>query len=79
VRPPRRAARDSAALLVLDLLGRPARAGRLPARPGAPVRIAADPGTVPKAVDVITPGGVDQTIELDPTQQPVLIQGVPVP
>jgi carbohydrate-binding DOMON domain-containing protein len=40
---------------------------------------ATDPGTVPKAVDVITPAGVDQTVVLDPTQQPVLIQGVPVP
>lgn len=40
---------------------------------------ATNPGTVPKAVDVITPVGVDQTVELDPTQQPVLIQGVPVP
>jgi hypothetical protein len=30
-------------------------------------------------MDVITPVGVDQAVELDPTQQPVLIQGVPVP
>ena len=37
------------------------------------------PGTVPKAMDVITPVGVDQTDELDPTLDPVLIQGVPVP
>jgi hypothetical protein len=30
-------------------------------------------------MDVITPAGVDQTVELDPTLAPVLIQGVPVP
>jgi glucoamylase len=40
---------------------------------------AVDPGLVPKAMDVITPAGVDQTVELDPTLAPVLIQGVPVP
>jgi glucoamylase len=40
---------------------------------------AVDPGTVPKAMDVITPAGVSQAIELDPTRGPVVIQGVPVP
>ena len=39
----------------------------------------ADPATVPKAMDVITPLGVDQTVELDPTLDPVLIEGVAVP
>jgi glucan 1,4-alpha-glucosidase len=39
---------------------------------------AVDPGTVPKAMDVITPAGVDQATELDPTLGPVRIAGVPV-
>ena len=38
-----------------------------------------DPGTVPKALDVITPSGVDQATELDPTLGPVVIRAVPVP
>jgi glucoamylase len=38
-----------------------------------------DPGTVPKAVDVITPAGVSQATELDPTLGPVVIQPVTVP
>ena len=38
-----------------------------------------DPGTAPKAMDVITPAGVDQSVELDPTQGPVRIEGVAVP
>ncbi len=37
------------------------------------------PATVPKAMDVITPAGVDQGSELDPTRAPVTIRGVPVP
>jgi glucoamylase len=37
-----------------------------------------DPGTVPKVVDTITPAGVDQASELDPTLGPVLLHGVPV-
>jgi glucoamylase len=44
----------------------------------APV-CSADPGTVPKAVDVLTPAGVSQATELDPTLGPVVIQPVPVP
>jgi glucoamylase len=40
---------------------------------------AVDPATVPKAVDVLTPAGVSQDTELDPTRGPVVIQGVPVP
>ncbi|HEX9542392.1 MAG TPA: glucodextranase DOMON-like domain-containing protein [Streptosporangiaceae bacterium] len=39
----------------------------------------ADPGTMPKAIDVITPSGVSQATELDPTLGPVVIQGVSVP
>ena len=39
----------------------------------------ANPNTVPKAVDVITPAGVSQATELDPTLGPVVIQPVPVP
>jgi glucoamylase len=38
-----------------------------------------DPGAVPKAVDVITPEGVSQSTELDPTQGAVAIQPVTVP
>jgi hypothetical protein len=34
---------------------------------------------VPKAVDVITPEGVSQDIELDPTRGAVAIQPVTVP
>jgi glucoamylase len=44
----------------------------------APV-CSADPNTVPKAVDLITPAGVSQATELDPTLGPVVIQPVPVP
>ncbi len=39
---------------------------------------AIDPATVPKAMDVLTPTGVSQSDELDPTQGPVVIRGVPV-
>ena len=39
----------------------------------------ADPGTVPKAMDVITPAGVSQATELDPTLGAVVIQPVTVP
>jgi glucoamylase len=38
-----------------------------------------DPGTVPKVVDTITPAGVAQATELDPTDGPVTLQGVVVP
>jgi glucoamylase len=37
------------------------------------------PATVPKAVDILTPAGVSQADELDPTQQPVTIEGVTIP
>jgi glucoamylase len=40
---------------------------------------AVNPGTVAKAMDVITPSGVSQATELDPTLGPVVIRGVPVP
>ncbi len=39
----------------------------------------ADPGTVPKVMDTITPGGVSQATELDPTLGPVALQGLTVP
>ena len=39
---------------------------------------ALDPGSVPKAMDVLTPAGVSQAEELDPTDPPVEIAGVPV-
>jgi glucoamylase len=38
-----------------------------------------DPNAVPKAMDVITPPGVTQATELDPTLGPVVIQPVTVP
>jgi glucoamylase len=39
-----------------------------------------DPGTVPKAIDVITPTGVSQADELDYTlHQPVVLQAVTIP
>ncbi|ALG13192.1 glucodextranase DOMON-like domain-containing protein [Kibdelosporangium phytohabitans] len=34
------------------------------------------PSSVPKAVDVITPAGVDQSVELDPTRGPVVVKAV---
>jgi glucoamylase len=39
---------------------------------------AVDPNTVPKAMDVLTPAGVSQAEELDPTAPPVEIAGVPI-
>ena len=39
----------------------------------------ADPTTVPKAMDILTPSGVSQASELDPTAGPVVIQPVTVP
>jgi glucoamylase len=48
--------------------------------PGASAPIcAADPATVPKVMDTITPGGVSQSTELDPTAGPVALHGVAVP
>jgi glucoamylase len=37
-----------------------------------------DPGSVPKVMDTVTPDGVAQSTELDPTQPPVVLEGVPV-
>ena len=38
---------------------------------------AVDPATVPKAMDILTPAGVSQADELDPTKHdPVMIEGV---
>jgi glucoamylase len=43
-------------------------------------RCTVDPSTVPKALDVITPAGVDQSNELDYTlHNPVTLQGVAIP
>jgi glucoamylase len=39
----------------------------------------ANPGSVPKAVDVLTPQGISQVAELDPTRGQVVIQPVRVP
>jgi glucoamylase len=36
------------------------------------------PGSAPKAMDVLTPDGVSQSTELDPTQGAVVLHGVPV-
>jgi glucoamylase len=48
--------------------------------PGASGPIcSADPDTVPKATDVITPPGVSQESELDPTKGPVTIRSVTAP
>jgi glucoamylase len=38
-----------------------------------------DPGSVPKVMDAITPSGVSQAAELDPTRGPVVLQGVVAP
>jgi len=38
-----------------------------------------DPATAPKVMDTITPAGVDQRLELDPTRGPVALHGVPAP
>lgn len=48
--------------------------------PGGGAKICtADPTTVPKVVDTITPPGVSQTTELDPTLGQVMLQGVTAP
>ena len=49
------------------------------ARRAGPARSAQWTRTVPKAMDVLTPAGVDQAAELDPTAPPVEIAGIPVP
>jgi len=40
---------------------------------------AVDPTTVPKVMDTITPAGVSQATELNPTAGPVVLEGVTVP
>jgi len=45
---------------------------------GSAPMCAVDPGTVAKAMDVITPPDVSQATELDRTRGPVVIRGVPV-
>jgi glucoamylase len=45
---------------------------------GSPI-CSVGPSTVPKAMDIVTPAGVSQATELDPTLGPVVIQPVPVP
>jgi glucoamylase len=52
--------------------------GGCPADGTSPV-CSVNPGTVPKAMDVLTPAGVSQATELDPTLGPVVIQPVTVP
>jgi glucoamylase len=48
--------------------------------PGGTAAIcSANPSTMPKAMDVITPSGVSQATELNPTLGPVVIQPVTVP
>jgi glucoamylase len=48
--------------------------------PGGSAPICAlDPGTVPKVMDTVTPAGVGQSDELDPTKGPVVLHGVLVP
>jgi glucan 1,4-alpha-glucosidase len=37
------------------------------------------PGQVPKALDVLTPGGVSQATELNPLNGPVVLRGVAIP
>jgi glucoamylase len=50
------------------------------AAPSADPHCTVDPGTVPKAVDVIPPAGVLQSDELDYTlHNPVQLQGVAIP
>ena len=38
-----------------------------------------DPATAPKVIDTVTPAGVAQATELDPTRGPVVLRGVAVP
>jgi glucoamylase len=48
--------------------------------PGAAAPIcSADPATVPKVLDTITPPGLPQSAELDPSLGPVTLQGITAP
>jgi hypothetical protein len=53
--------------------------GAIAASLASPWGQSVNPGTVPKAVDVLTPPGVSQATELDPTLGPVVVQPVTVP
>ena len=65
------------ARLPADAAGRSSSAS---ARRRAPTRTAPfPPGSVPKAIDVITPSGVAQSTELDYTLGPVVLSGVSIP
>jgi glucoamylase len=46
---------------------------------GAAPICSVDPNSVPKVMDTITPAGVSQAAELDPTLGPVVLQGVTAP
>ena len=48
---------------------------RLPVRRHRPI-CSVDPSTMPEVIDTITPAGVDQATELDPTLGPVVLSGV---
>lgn len=52
--------------------------GLCPAGGTAPV-CSIDPNTAPKVIDTLTPAGVSQSVELDPTVGPVVLRGVTVP
>ena len=47
------------------------------AQGGSGPRCTADPATVPKVLDTLTPVGVEQATELDYTAGPVVLRGVP--
>ncbi len=49
------------------------------AAPSSDAHCTVDPNTVPKAVDVLTPGGVSQADELDYTLHAVVLQGITIP
>jgi glucoamylase len=51
--------------------------GLCPAGDSAPI-CSIDPGTAPKVMDTITPAGIAQSDELDPTKGAVVLHGIPV-
>ncbi|WCB93038.1 hypothetical protein DSM104299_01740 [Baekduia alba] len=53
--------------------------GVCPASDTSPAICSTDPNSVPKAMDVLTPAGVDQATELDPLAGPVTIAPVVIP
>ena len=52
--------------------------GVCPVGGSAPI-CSVNPSSVPKVMDTLTPAGVSQATELDPTKGPVVIRAVPVP